>query len=834
MSRSLPLLLMLIVAGTASADVIDVRQGTNLSVAVYPAKDMIVVDLLGGLWRLPVAGGGATALIPSGSGIAQPRFDPSGERIVFQRWLDGQWDIWQLTLANGQYAPLTETPFNEREPEYSPDGRRVVFAGNGGGEYQIWSLDLETKALRQLTDEPGDKRFPTFSAAGILAYVHRVGARSMLKLLGSATQATTLVSSERRLEAPSWRPGGGVLVYNERVEGASSDLALYIDADEPVKRRLTQGEDVFTSRVAWLSPAEYVYAADGQLWRRKIASTERTPIHLFAGAAVDTVSAEPITKALDAKGPHRVVGINGLVRHEPSGRTAFSALGDLWLLDDGKLVRLTDDAATDAWPDFSPAGEWLIFASDRGGDMEIWRMRLSSGQLLQLSSGSGRAFLPRVSPDGQYVAFLKTAGYGPWDAASLELTDVDEPFRSRTLATGLYDARDLVWQGSRLRLLARDEAGKDALARVLETPVENAAEEPQSNRPKAPLPGTAELSWTPAAADAPYVIQAGRMFNGVGDDYIYLVDIHVEGQRITDIVRRGQLPLPERVIDARDMTIVPGLIDVHAHQSTVAGSELGRLWLSHGVTTVREVMADPHAAVERAETWASGQQPGPRLVISPASPAPDLLIPAGSPVMLGTGARVAPGLSHGLAEQMARDDEALPDLPPVLAPGTAPVTPELSLSPLGRSYQDVIGELNASGAWLPTELAALGVADRGLGIGSGTMTIERVMRSTGRVAIGTDAPAVPYGAGFHEELALLAEQGIPNAQILRWATAGGAIALGLSLQLGTLEPGRLADLLVVDGDPLADIQALDHIEAIVKGGVWMDRSDLSGEDRDRP
>jgi len=104
------------------------------------------------------------------------------------------------------------------------------------------------------------------------------------------------------------------------------------------------------------------------------------------------------------------------------------------------------------------------------------------------------------------------------------------------------------------------------------------------------------------------------------------------------------------------------------------------------------------------------------------------------------------------------------------------------------------------------------------------------MRSTGRIAIGSDAPAVGYGSGFHDELALLAESGIPEDQILRFATAGGAIALGLSLQLGTLEPGRLADLLVIDGDPLNNLGELERIDAVVLGGIWRDIEEL-GSDR---
>ena len=802
MNRSLPGLLLLVLTGTALGEVIDVRQGTNLAFAIDPDRQVIVVDLLGGLWRLPASGGGATPLIPIGSGVAQPRFDPTGSRVVFQRWVDGQWDLWQLTLANGEYAALTTTDFNEREPEYSADGRQVIFSANRSGEYAIWSLDLDNGGLRQLTDEPGDSHFPSLSPTGELAYVHHIGTRSALKLYRGGPRGTELVETDRRIDSPSWRPGGGVLVFNERVAGRSSDLALYIDADEPVQRQLTRNEDVFVGRPGWLSAEEYVYAADGQLWRRRIASQERTPIHLFAGATVDLVPEEPIFEPLDAPGPHAVRGINGLVRHEASGQIAFSALGDLWLIDDDELVRLTHDAATDAWPDFTPDGEWLIFASDRDGDMEVHQQHIATGQRLQLSAEPGRVFLPRVSADGRFVAFLATAGFGPWDAAALKLIEIRQPFQSVTLATGLYDASELVWQGSRLRLLARDENAQDALARVFDTPAADDPGLPESNREPFLLPEDPALTWRAAEAGAPYVIQAGRLFDGIRDNYTYLVDIHIEGQRITNIVRRGQLPLPERVIDATELTVLPGLIDVHAHMSTVAGAELGRLWLQSGVTTVREVTANAAQAAERAETWDSGQQPGPRLVF-------------------GAGGRLARGLAHGLAAQMQRDDERAAELPPVLARGDAGGAPTIAVSTLGLSYQDVISQLSASGAWLPTGLAALDRADPLQGVSGLTSTIERVMRSSGRVAIGSDAPAVPYGSGFHDELALLAARGIPNDQILRWATGGGAVALGLSLQLGTLESGKLADLVIIDGDPLDDISELRRITAVIKGGVVM-------------
>jgi imidazolonepropionase-like amidohydrolase len=105
-------------------------------------------------------------------------------------------------------------------------------------------------------------------------------------------------------------------------------------------------------------------------------------------------------------------------------------------------------------------------------------------------------------------------------------------------------------------------------------------------------------------------------------------------------------------------------------------------------------------------------------------------------------------------------------------------------------------------------------------------TVARLVRAGGRVAIGTDAPAVPYGLGVHFDLGLIAAAGLPNDQALRIATAGGALALGLERQVGTLEEGKIADFVVIDGDPLEHLADTLRITAVVKGGVWIDRASL--------
>jgi N-acetylglucosamine-6-phosphate deacetylase len=91
----------------------------------------------------------------------------------------------------------------------------------------------------------------------------------------------------------------------------------------------------------------------------------------------------------------------------------------------------------------------------------------------------------------------------------------------------------------------------------------------------------------------------------------------------------------------------------------------------------------------------------------------------------------------------------------------------------------------------------------------------------GRLAVGTDHPSwgefLP-GFGFHRELEAYVRCGVPPAATLRAATFGGARGLGVADKLGTIEPGKYADLVVVEGDPLHDIRVTREVRMVMKAG----------------
>jgi hypothetical protein len=89
------------------------------------------------------------------------------------------------------------------------------------------------------------------------------------------------------------------------------------------------------------------------------------------------------------------------------------------------------------------------------------------------------------------------------------------------------------------------------------------------------------------------------------------------------------------------------------------------------------------------------------------------------------------------------------------------------------------------------------------------------------ITLGTDHPSWGEffsGFGSHRELHALVLAGIPPAAALRIATMNGARALRLGDALGSIEPGKLADLVIVRGDPLADIRATRQVQRVMVRG----------------
>jgi len=95
--------------------------------------------------------------------------------------------------------------------------------------------------------------------------------------------------------------------------------------------------------------------------------------------------------------------------------------------------------------------------------------------------------------------------------------------------------------------------------------------------------------------------------------------------------------------------------------------------------------------------------------------------------------------------------------------------------------------------------------------------VARAFAAGVKVGFGTDAAVYPHGLNAHE-FAVMVKLGLTPLQAIQSATINDADLLGWSDKVGTIDPGKWADIIAVDGDPLADVTTLERVKFVMKGG----------------
>ena len=98
-------------------------------------------------------------------------------------------------------------------------------------------------------------------------------------------------------------------------------------------------------------------------------------------------------------------------------------------------------------------------------------------------------------------------------------------------------------------------------------------------------------------------------------------------------------------------------------------------------------------------------------------------------------------------------------------------------------------------------------------------TFRRAMKAGVKIAFGTDAGGFDWKVNPAKEFGYMVKWGMTPVQALHSATSSAAELLGMQDKLGTIEAGKLADIVAVPGDPMADVTLLEKVDFVMKGGA---------------
>jgi tricorn protease len=420
----------------------------------------------GDIWLADAAGGPAERITAHQAYHYAPRFSPDGASVAFTSGRSGHGDLFVLPLGGGPVRQITFHDSYCAMEDWAPDGQALLFSSGreqlGSAIYRV-GLDGGTPAL--LYAEPyeqlGQAQLSPDGAQLAFANVRErwwrrgpnpfapdeiwlgpsspdYGALRMVAGPGRANGHPALAAPYAGRSCwPLWTPDGAGLIYVSDRDGAENLWLLPLDGGEQRQlTRFTDGHLLFPAiaRHAGL----IVFEREARLWRLA-PDGEPEPIDL-------RVRGDTKFTPVRVEGWSR--GFSEL-RLSPDGKkVAFVARGTVFAdfadketdreLRQGPAFRVCDSAGRQSQLAWTPDSRALLYISDRHGEDEIFRYDFAARQETRLTSDGGPKRLPRVSPDGKWVAYISRD-----EAVRLRSLEGDE---DRELCRAHFVvAADLIW-----------------------------------------------------------------------------------------------------------------------------------------------------------------------------------------------------------------------------------------------------------------------------------------------------------------------------------------------------------------------------------------------------